>query len=108
MEHIAAFLLLVGCSNGDAECRELPSPTPVFETLEDCEAVRLPAIGHFTSRYPRVLGKCIEVDPAQEYEDATIVWDVLPNGRLQASIERENFTVAGNFQSREKDLVGQQ
>ena len=39
MEHIAALLLIVGCSGnvgaGDTrECQELPAPTPVKETWE--------------------------------------------------------------------------
>ena len=43
MEHIAAFLLIVGCSPDLAECREMPTPTAIYETIEDCEAER-PAI----------------------------------------------------------------
>lgn len=107
MEHIAAFLLIVGCSNGVADCRELPAPAPVFETVEDCEALRYPAASAYAPRYGRVLSRCVEVDPAMEYEDATIVWDVTGADGLRASIEASGVEVAADFQSREKGLVGQ-
>jgi hypothetical protein len=107
MEHIAAFLLIVGCTGGTADCRELSAPTPVFETVEDCEDLRQPTIGAYASRYKRVLGVCVAVDPAEEDEDATIVWSITPAGRLEATLERNGFTVAADFQRREKGLVRQ-
>lgn len=106
MEHIAAFLLIIGCSNGVAECRELPAPTPVFETVEDCEALRQPATAAYAARFKRVLSRCIEVDPALEYENATIVWDVSPKHGLRATVEPD-FQVAADFQRRENGLVEQ-
>jgi hypothetical protein len=107
MEHIAAFLLIVGCSNGVAECRELPAPTPVFETVEDCEALRPNAAAAYAPRFGRVLSRCVEVDPAMEHEDATIVWDVTGTGELHAALEASAVEVAADFQRREKGLVGQ-
>ena len=43
MEHIAALLLIVGCSADMKECRELPAPTPIFETSQECDS-ELPAV----------------------------------------------------------------
>ena len=37
MEHIAAILLLVGCTDDMLVCRELPAPAPVYESIEECE-----------------------------------------------------------------------
>ena len=39
MEHIAAILLLVGCSGDLKQCDELPAPTAIYETEE--EALRM-------------------------------------------------------------------
>ena len=36
MEHIAALLLIIGCSDDLSQCRELPAPVPLYEAAEDC------------------------------------------------------------------------
>ena len=92
MEHIAALLLIIACS--EAECRELPAPIPVFETLEECETERQPALSVYATRHPQVFAKCVEVDPPMEEEDAELVWDVAPDGTLEASIEASSVRVA--------------
>ena len=92
MEHVAALLLIVACS--DAECRELPAPVPIFETLEECQTELQPALSVYVTRHPQVFAKCVEVDPAIEEEDAELVWDIGPDGTLQASIEASNVRVA--------------
>ena len=35
MEHIAAILLMVGCSSDLRQCEELPAPTAIYETDQD-------------------------------------------------------------------------
>jgi hypothetical protein len=86
MEHIAALLLIIGCSNDLSQCRELPAPQPVFEAAEDCDAELAASIGAFTGHYGRVFARCVPVDPALEEEDAELTWDVLPDGTLVAAI----------------------
>jgi len=86
MEHIAALLLIVGCSGDLSECRELPAPVPVFETMEECTAaLPLSLKGARGSKDAHVLADCVSVDPAMEEEDAVLEWDVT-NGRLVAEI----------------------
>lgn len=88
MEHIAALLLMVGCSDSLAECRELPTPAPViYETLEECEADKPMMLREMNGNAPRIIAACVETDPALEYEDATLEWDVTRDGRLVAAIE---------------------
>jgi hypothetical protein len=87
MEHIAAILLIVGCSSDLTQCRELPAPTPLFETAEACAQTRPFAVDELAGRKPRVFGTCVAVDPALEEEPAEIVWAVTPDGRLDASVE---------------------
>jgi len=92
MEHIAAILLIVACS--EAECRELPAPVPVFETLEECQGELQPAVSAYVTRHPQVFARCVEVDPALEEEDAVLVWDIGRDGTLEASLEGSNVRVA--------------
>ena len=87
MEHIAALLLIVGCSADMKECRELPAPTPIFETSQECDS-ELPAVlQQLGGANERVLATCVFVDPAMEEEDAELVWDIRPDGSLVATIE---------------------
>lgn len=87
MEHIAAFLLIVGCSPDLAECREVPAPTAIYETIEDCEAERRAFAAAHEKAAPRMFVQCFEVDPLLTETDAEIVWDVTADGKLTASVE---------------------
>jgi hypothetical protein len=94
MEHIAALLLIVGCSADYNSCRELPSPVTVYETSMECDADLPDALRRLGAETPRVLGVCVAVDPAMEEEDAELVWDVNAQGKLGASIEAGNLHIA--------------
>lgn len=110
MEHIAAILLIVGCSNDLTQCRELPAPVPVFETAEECAQTRPFALDELAGRKPRVLGTCVAVDPALEELDAEIVWSITPDGHLDASVEpfapETGVAVASLEPGPEKDYLG--
>lgn len=96
MEHIAALLLIVGCSGDFQECRELPAPVPIYETTEECEAVLPRTIQEFSGRRPHVVAQCVYVDPAMEEEDAVLTWDVRTDGTLEASVDAAEVVVASN------------
>ena len=102
MEHIAALLLIIGCSDDLAQCSELPAPVSIYETVEECESDLQPSISLFTTKHPQVFGQCVEVDPAIEEEDAELVWDIKPDGTLYALIEVPEVTVASGRESRLK------
>lgn len=87
MEHIAAFLLVIGCSEDLSQCRELPAPEPVFETMQDCDAELPYSFGKFASAYPQLFAQCFDVDPELAETDAEIVWHVTADGHLTASVE---------------------
>lgn len=108
MEHIAALLLIVGCADDMAHCRELPAPVSVYETVEECEGELQPSISLFTTKHPQVFGQCVEVDPAIEEEDAKLVWDVKSDGTLYAMIEVSDVMVASSTKSHEKDSLSQE
>jgi len=86
MEHIAALLLVVGCSGDLKDCSELPAPVPVYETLEECGAELSPVLTSMRDMREKVFATCVYVDPALEEEDAELVWDVTPDGKLVAEI----------------------
>ena len=96
MEHIAALLLIIGCSNDLGECRELPAPTAVFETVEECTAELPDAYRRYGGVEEKLFARCIAVDPAMEEEDAELVWDVTGAGVLVATIEAPSVMVATN------------
>lgn len=97
MEHIAALLLIVGCSGEMDQCRELPAPAPIFETQEECEAEKRFASRELAAEADRVLATCVFVDPALVYDDAVLEWDITSDGRLTASLERvDDFAIAQN------------
>ena len=108
MEHIAALLLIIGCSDAMDRCEELPAPVPVFETVEECEATLRPSIDSLRHERRHVIAKCVTVDPALEEEDAELVWDINPDGTLFAEIGSPDIMVASNASSREKDYVSQE
>lgn len=96
MEHIAAVLLIVGCSNSLEQCRELPAPVTVFETLGECSAERPFAVGDLGQAEPRIFSRCLPVDPALEDDYNEIVWNVRADGTFEASVEISNMLVASN------------
>lgn len=105
MEHIAAILLIVGCSNSLDKCRELPAPVTVFETYEECSAERPFAVGDLSQKTPRVFSRCLAVDPALEEDYNEIVWDVRKDGTFDASIGISNVVVAANNRHGNESLL---
>lgn len=87
MEHIAAFLLIIGCSEDLSQCRELPAPVPIYETMEECDTELPYSFSAFMGDFPQLLARCIEVDPAMEEVDAELVWDITAEGHLVAAVE---------------------
>ena len=109
MEHIAALLLIVGCSADLNECRELPAPVSVYETVEQCRDDVVIARAIYSGDMPHVVATCIDVDPAMEEEDAELVWDINPDGTLYAEIETgADVMVAANPDRPEKTFVIQE
>ncbi len=108
MEHIAALLLVIGCSNTMTECRELPVPVSVFETAAECTAERPFAMGDLQGQAQHIVAECLAVDPALEDDYDQIVWNVRPDGTLVASLEISNSLVASNGARPEKNYLSQQ
>jgi hypothetical protein len=108
VEHIAALLLVIGCSNTMTDCREMPVPVSVFETFEACIAERPFALGDLHGRAGHVVGECLAVDPALEDDYDRIAWTVRPDGTLDAALEVSGTLVASNATGPGKDSLQQQ
>lgn len=87
MEHIAAFMMLVGCTGGDTACRELPAPAVGFETVRECEDLLRPSVKKAAAESGIVYGKCVSVDPALFLDDATISWEITADRKLEVRVE---------------------
>jgi hypothetical protein len=100
MEHIAALLLIIGCSDDLSQCRELPAPVPLYEAAEDCDGALPNSLSAFEGQYGRLFARCVPVDPALEEEDAELTWDVRADGTLVASVDAgsADVVVASNSQ----------
>ncbi|AKI00427.1 hypothetical protein IMCC20628_01714 [Hoeflea sp. IMCC20628] len=90
MEHIAAFMLLIACSDDRQACSEQPAPAVAYETVQQCELELSPAIASISQIKEKSFGKCVEVDPALFYEDAEIVWDVTSAGGIEVAVQLIN------------------
>jgi hypothetical protein len=108
MEHIAALLLVIGCSNSMADCHELQVPVSVFATADECTAERPFAMGDVQGQAQHVVAKCLAVDPALEDDYDQIVWNVRPDGSLNASLAISNVVMASAAARPEKDYLSQQ
>lgn len=80
MEHIAAIMLLVGCSHGSIACEELPAPQVAFESLEECVGALPSALGAAGAEKRIVRGRCAAIDPAWIEEDVEISWKMGQDG----------------------------
>lgn len=106
MEHIAALLLIIGCSDDLATCKELPAPVALFETSQECEAELSGAFRPHIGDYPQVFAQCVSVDPALEDENAELVWDVKSDGTLFAQVGDPDVLVAeGRIESGRADRL---
>src|SRR6476469_5205039 len=108
MEHIAALLLVIGCSNSMTDCRELQVPVSIFETADECTAERPFAMGDVQGQAQHIVAKCLAVDPALEDDYDQVVWNVRPDGSLDASLAISSLVMASNEMHPEKDYLSQE
>lgn len=108
MEHIAALLLIIGCSDNLAECKELPAPVPLYETAQECDANLEATMKSFVDTHPQIFAQCVTVDPALEETDVELVWDVRDDGTLHASLEVPDMMVARSTERGDRLVTAQE
>lgn len=89
MEHIAAIMLLVGCSHGSLACEELQAPQVAFESMEECVGALPAALGGVGAEKHIVRGRCAAIDPAWVEDDVEITWRMGRDG-LKVDIRQVN------------------
>ncbi|MCJ8053926.1 hypothetical protein GB928_027610 [Shinella curvata] len=86
MEHIAAFMLLIGCNAGSLSCEELPAPQVAFESMEECVGALPVALGGAGAKGRIVHARCAAIDPAWVEEDVEISWRMSREKGLEIEI----------------------
>ncbi|GGA96137.1 hypothetical protein GCM10011491_25640 [Brucella endophytica] len=90
MQHLAAIMLLVTCSNDMDVCNVQPAPTVSYETIATCRTELKPALDNLAAEATRAYGKCVEVDPELMDRDPAIYWEIDKNDELQVTILEEH------------------
>lgn len=88
MEHIAAFMLLIGCNAGGLSCEELPAPQVAFESMEECVGALPAALGGAGVKGRIVHARCAAIDPAWVEEDVEISWHMSREKGLEINVRQ--------------------
>ena len=94
MEHIAAFMLLVGCTQDASVCKEIPVPVPTYESMAECRKDLPLEIRLSGSTDTKVLGACKAVDASTFERSASLDWAVSRDGQLVINFDAEPQMVA--------------
>ena len=94
MEHVAAFMLLVGCSGDASVCKEIPVHVPAYETVAECQQDLGLQIRLSGSEQRKVYGACKAVDEEVFEQSASIDWAVSRDGQLLITFDAEPQMVA--------------
>jgi hypothetical protein len=83
MEQIAAFMLLISCSDNLSSCKEISAPTVSYQSMRDCNT-EIPSLLAKHAAGHTILGTCVKTNVSALYHDETIVWDISNSGKLSA------------------------
>ena len=94
MEHIAAFMLLVGCNADASVCKEIPVPVAAYEDTAECGrdlSLQMRLSGTADSE---VYGACKAVNQDVFEQSASIDWSISKAGQLIVTFDAEPQIVA--------------
>lgn len=94
MEHIAAFMLLVGCNADASVCQEIPVPVAAYEDQAECDqdlAVQIRLAGTSDAK---IYGACKAVSEDVFEQSASIDWSISRSGQLLVTFDAEPQIVA--------------
>lgn len=94
----AILLMVVGCSGGLEDCREIAVPAPHYISSRQCEQDMHDVIDGNAARFDHVFGACTYFDPDLLQSDIEIVWDVSILKGLEVDLEPvidEEIVLAG-------------
>jgi len=64
-----------------------PATMFAFEDANDCQDALPITLHQLAGTSPRVIARCVYVDPAKDKEDAVLTWTVDTDGALIASVD---------------------
>ncbi|WP_182085437.1 hypothetical protein [Aureimonas sp. ME7] len=86
MEHVAALMLLVGCSSDASVCTQIAVPQPIYRSVAECESA-MPLAQRFSATYDRkVVGTCTGLSAAELESSPSVEWAVSRSGRLSVML----------------------
>lgn len=94
VEHLAAFMLLVGCNADASTCQEIPVPIAAYESADECQQELAVQIRLSGAAVEKVYGACKEIDEEAFEQSATIDWSVTRSGKLLVTFGAEPQIVA--------------
>lgn len=94
MEHVAAFMLLVGCNADASACQEIPVPVAAYESADECQQELAVQIRLSGAGQERVYGACKDIDEEAFEQSATIDWSISRSGKLIVTFDSEPQVVA--------------
>src|SRR5690606_25263989 len=94
MEHIAAIMLLVACSDDLGACREVSVDVAHFATVEDCEKQLEPSLVRVIQSAPQAFGQCVSMDPADENRDVQLGWEIGRDGEFRTQLKYTDVVIA--------------
>ena len=94
MEHIAAFMLLVGCNADASVCKEIPVPVAAYEDVAECDQDLSLQYRLNAAEDEKLYGACKQVDEEVFEESANVDWTISRNGKLLVTFDAEPQIVA--------------
>ena len=94
MEHIAAFMLLVGCNADASVCKEIPVPVAAYEDQAACDQDLALQIRLSGTADEKVYGACKSVDEEVFEQSASVDWTISRSGKLLVTFDAEPQIVA--------------
>ncbi|MCQ8780959.1 hypothetical protein [Mangrovibrevibacter kandeliae] len=94
MEHVAAFMLLVGCNGDLSVCQEIPVSVPAYESVAECTQDLNMQIRISGASDNKVFGTCKAVDEDMFQRASTIDWAISKSGQLLVSFDAAPQVVA--------------
>ena len=94
MEHIAAFMLLVGCNADASVCKEIPVPVAAYEDQVECDQDLALQIRLSGTADEKVYGACKSVDEEVFEQSASVDWTISRSAKLLVTFDAEPQIVA--------------
>ena len=87
MEQVAALLLIVGCNADSSSCQEIPVPTPIYQSIRECETARPLTMRMSGAEQNELFARCAPIESNLEDKPVTIAWTISKGGELSVELK---------------------